>query len=114
MLERLKGHSRRPTDKSGLCPNICPVVETINMIGTHSRLLVARYLFDGPRGFNEILRMTELSSKTLSITLKYLENQKIVKRDLLDTRPTTVRYSLTNSGLELEPVMNAMADWGRK
>ncbi|MGA3406131.1 MAG: winged helix-turn-helix transcriptional regulator, partial [Candidatus Bathyarchaeia archaeon] len=38
----------------------------------------------------------------------------IVKREIIDTRPFTVQYSLTVSGIELKPALEALGEWGRK
>ncbi|AWR96766.1 ArsR family transcriptional regulator [Acidianus sulfidivorans JP7] len=93
---------------------ICPIVEAINAVGTEARLLVLRYLFDGDKGFNELLRLTKLSSKTLSTTLKYLEEKKIIKRNVVSTRPFKVMYSLTEKGKDLKPVFDDLRKWGQK
>jgi DNA-binding HxlR family transcriptional regulator len=92
----------------------CPVVGAIKAIVTESRLLVVRHLFTGPKRFNELLRESGINSKTLSGTLKFLEQMGIVKREILSTRPFTVQYSLSPSGLELKPVLEGLGNWGHK
>ncbi len=92
----------------------CPVVGAIKAIVTESRLLVVRHLFAGPKGFNELLRVSGINSKTLSVTLKFLEEYGIVNRKIVSTRPFTVRYSLTTPGLELRPALEAFGTWGNK
>ena len=80
----------------------CPAVGAIKAIVTESRLLVVRHLFTGPKGFNELLRASGINSKTLSATLKFLEQNGIVHREVISTAPFGVQYSLTASGLELQ------------
>jgi DNA-binding HxlR family transcriptional regulator len=92
----------------------CPVVGAIKAIVTESRLLVVRHLFTGPKRFNELLRESGINSKTLSGTLKFLEQMGIVRREILSTRPFTVQYSLSLSGLELKPVLEDLGNWGHK
>ena len=92
----------------------CPIVSAIGVIATESRLLIVRHLFTGPMGFNELWRESGINSKTLSLTLKYLEQQRIVKRNIVSTRPFTVQYSLTPSGMELKPALDAFGEWGSK
>lgn len=92
----------------------CPVVGAIKGIVTESRLLVVRHLFTGPKRFNELLRESGINSKTLSATLRFLEENEIVKREIISTRPFTVQYSLTTSGIELKPALEALGQWGRK
>jgi DNA-binding HxlR family transcriptional regulator len=72
-----------------------------------------RQLFTGPKRFNELLRISGINSKTLSATLKFLEQQGIVNREILSTRPFTVQYSLTPSGQELKPALTELGNWGR-
>ena len=90
------------------------MIGAIKTIVTESRLLVVRHLFTGPKRFNELLRESGINSKTLSGTLKFLEQMGVVKREIVSTRPITVQYSLTTSGLELKPVLEGLGDWGHK
>ncbi len=92
----------------------CPVIGAIKAIVTESRLLVVRHLFNGPKGFNQLMRESGINSKTLSATLRFLEENGIVKRDVISTRPFTVLYSLSASGLELKPALEALGNWGMK
>ncbi|HXX72293.1 MAG TPA: helix-turn-helix domain-containing protein [Candidatus Acidoferrales bacterium] len=92
----------------------CPVISAIKAIVTESRLLVVRHLFTGPKGFNELLRTSGINSKTLSATLKFLEEYGIVDRKIMSTRPFLVQYSLTTAGLELKPALEALGNWGAK
>jgi DNA-binding HxlR family transcriptional regulator len=109
MVSRLKKR-RKDSNSNGMCP----IIETIKTIVTESRLLVVRRLFAGPKGFNELWRESGINSKTLSLTLKFLEQQGVVKREITSTRPFAVQYSLTASGLELKPALEALGVWGRR
>jgi len=92
----------------------CPVVGAIKAIVTESRLLVVRHLYNGPKGFNELLRASGINSKTLSATLKFLEEYGIVTRTIVSTRPFLVQYSLTPAGLDLKQALEAFGNWGVK
>lgn len=92
----------------------CPAVATIISLGSEAKLLVLRHLLQGPKRFNELLRASGINSKTLSAALKSLEQDRIVIREVISTRPFTVQYSLSQSGLSLEPVFEAMGEWGRR
>lgn len=81
---------------------------------TEAKLRVLRDLVSGPKGFNELMRSTAINSKTLSATLKFLEQRRVVARRVVSTRPFSVRYSLTPSGEELGPVMEEFGRWGAK
>lgn len=93
----------------------CPIVEAIKEIGGEWRLIVIRYLNDGPMGFNDLLKSIEgLNSKTLSATLKYLETHDIVARTVESTRPFRVRYSLTEKGRSLKYSLEDLKKWGKE
>jgi DNA-binding HxlR family transcriptional regulator len=109
MVSRLNRRTKHH-GKNGMCP----IIEAIKTIVTESRLLVIRHLFAGPKGFNELWRESGINSKTLSLTLKFLEQQGIVNRSVVSTRPFTVQYSLTTCGMGLKPALEAFGDWGSK
>ena len=94
---------------------ICPIVETIKVIGGKWELKIIRYLSDKPMRFNELLRNAHgISSRTLSRILKILMEKGLVKRELISLQPVVVLYSLTESGSEIRPVIDALRKWGEK
>jgi DNA-binding HxlR family transcriptional regulator len=92
----------------------CPTAGAIWTMVTEPKLLVVRYLSNGPKGFNELMRASGINSKTLSSTLKFLEGKEVVVRRVLSTRPFSVEYSLSASGEELRPVLEELGKWGEK
>ena len=58
--------------------------------------------------------MIGCSTKSLSDTLKSLENDGIIERKVYPTTPVTVEYSLTEKGKDFEPVFYEMRNWGAK
>jgi len=93
----------------------CPIVETIKTLSNKWSMIAIRYLLVQPRKFNQLKRdMGNVSSKTLSRSLKHLMGQGIVERRVLDTTPVSVEYSLTDKGRELADSLQAMARWGDK
>ncbi|HZD11947.1 MAG TPA: winged helix-turn-helix transcriptional regulator, partial [Candidatus Binatus sp.] len=76
-------------------------------------LIVVRYLLEHPMRFNEILKVAcGIDPKTLSRVLKYLVSEKIVRRDVLNTQPFNVKYSLTQKGEQIRPIMQSLKTWG--
>ena len=100
--------SHKPTDGA-----ICPTVGSLALV-TEAKLRVVRDLLGGPKGFNMLMRTTGINSKTLSSTLKFLEQRGVVIRRVVATRPFSVQYSLTASGKELGPVLEEFGRWGAK
>jgi len=94
---------------------ICPIVEAIKMVGSKWKLVIIRYLLDGSKGFNQLLRTTpHLNAKTLSRVLKELQREGIVERRVVSTQPFSVEYSLTDKGRDLKEVIEAFNNWGVK
>ena len=57
--------------------------------------------------------LTGISPKTLTDRLRDLEEQGLVERAIYAEIPPRVEYSLTQKGRTLEPVISALAAWGR-
>ncbi len=83
-------------------------------VGDKWTVLVVMLLREGPRRFNEIKRMVGgISQRMLTLTLKGLERDGMVKRTMFPTIPPRVDYELTDLGRSLsEPVM-ALGLWAK-
>jgi DNA-binding HxlR family transcriptional regulator len=92
----------------------CPVTTTSSLIGKKWHpVIVHRLLNSGESGFNDLKADVDgISSKVLSESLGDLEEKGLVDREVLSEKPVRVRYSLTELGRSLEPVITAMRDWG--
>jgi len=67
--------------------------------------------------FNDLLRKgkpDDLNPRTLSRTLKYLQQMGIVEREVVGTEPFSVVYRLTEKGRDLSDVLSAYRRWGEK
>ena len=104
-----------PSDVPAGDVSLCPVLAAVGVIGTEWRLSIVHKLLAGPQRFSELLRWNpKLNAKTLSATLKYLENAGVVQRTVVSTRPFSVVYSLTEMGLGLAPATRELRAWGER
>jgi len=95
--------------------SICPIVATMKMLGSQWNMIAIRYLHDEPLKYNQLRRaMGNVSSKTLSRSLKHLAEQDILERRVLETSPISVQYSLTERGRELSDSLCEMKPWGER
>ncbi|WP_428657282.1 winged helix-turn-helix transcriptional regulator [Runella sp.] len=77
------------------------------------KLLILFSLSESPKRFKQIAReVSGITDKTLSKELKNLEANKLVVREVYDTFPPTVQYSITPHGLSLEKVIDELHFWG--
>jgi DNA-binding HxlR family transcriptional regulator len=75
-------------------------------------LLVVRELLLGSRHFNELRRGNpKMSPALLSKRLRRLERAGVVRRRMVEGRSS---YELTDSGLELRGVVDALGAWGAR
>ena len=89
----------------------CPVVESMEQIGSKWRLVVLHDLQDGEKRFNELKRSTEASSRTLSRVLDDLQESDLVHRRLEEDAPVATYYRLTEKGESLCPVFDQIERW---
>lgn len=69
----------------------------------------------GPRRFKELQREVQgITPRMLSKELKELELNRLVNREVFDTSPITVTYSLTEHAESLCPVIQSLAEWGSR
>ena len=96
----------------------CPIRQVVSRFGDKWSLLVLFLLNKSDTGvmrFNEIRRfMTDCSQKMLSQTLKNLEQNNLVHREVYPEVPPRVEYSLTNTGKSLIPTLSALIAWGQE
>jgi DNA-binding HxlR family transcriptional regulator len=100
---------------SAISNSTCPVCRTAEVISGKWTLLVIRDLSDGSRRFCELERSLEgISPRTLSLRLRALEEQGIVKRHTYPEVPPRVEYALTEKGEALVPLIEDMRTYGRR
>lgn len=93
----------------------CPYATAQSLISGKWAILILHYLEDGPVRFNELQRlMPKMTHATLSIQLKDLVKNGLVKRTQYDSIPPKVEYSLTDMGRKFQPVIKALECWGEE
>jgi DNA-binding HxlR family transcriptional regulator len=91
----------------------CPTRQVIDRIADKWTLLAVVALeASGTLRFSELKRSIEgISQKMLTQTLRTLERDGMVRREVEATVPVTVRYSLTPLGLSLAHAVGALREW---
>jgi DNA-binding HxlR family transcriptional regulator len=93
----------------------CPVSLTLDKIGGRWKPLILWNLMPGKKRYSELKKLIPaVTEKMLIQHLKQLEEDDLVTRKVIEVMPPHVEYNLSKLGLELVPVMNAMAAWGLK
>src|SRR5258708_1274076 len=93
----------------------CPVNQTLKAIGGKWKPIILWYLFDKTLRFSELSRLIDgVTQKMLTQQLREMEQDGLIKRKVYPIIPPKVEYSITEHGLSLSPVLEAMGDWGEK
>ena len=94
------------------CPDCERINEVLSRVGDRWSVLVVISLSQyGTMRFNEIKRNLGISQRMLSLTLKELERDGLVKRTQYPTIPPKVEYELTAMGESFRKPVNALGQW---
>ena len=89
---------------------------TLSLIsGKHKMVILYCLMEFEPVRFNELKRyLKKISDKTLSMNLKELEEDGLVKRTEYPQIPPKVEYTLTERGISLMRVLDQLCVWGEE
>jgi DNA-binding HxlR family transcriptional regulator len=91
----------------------CPVETTLTLISDKWKVLILRDLLTGTKRFGELKKsIGHVSQKVLTAQLRQMEASGLLTRTVYAEVPPRVEYTLTDLGYSLNPIMNAMRDWG--
>lgn len=90
--------------------------DSLEVLGGKWKLRIMRHLnnhISENNTFKKIQRNVEgISAKMLSKELQDLERNFLVVRTVMNTRPVTVSYTITDYGKSVFPVTESLIDWG--
>jgi DNA-binding HxlR family transcriptional regulator len=90
----------------------CPIAKASEILGDRWTLLIVREMLGGASGFNELQRgLPGISRSVLTERLRSLERAEVVERRT-GPKGRTLEYRLTTAGRDLEPVVQAIGEWG--
>lgn len=92
----------------------CAMDVTMDFIGGKWKTVVLWYLRKDKKRFSELRKLIpNITEKMLSLQLKDLEKDGLVRRKLYAEVPPRVEYYLTDFGKTLIPMLEEIARWGR-
>ena len=90
-----------------------PVETTLLLIGDKWKVLILRDLMPGTKRFGELKKsIGSVSQKVLTAQLRDMEESGLLTRTVYAEVPPRVEYRLTDLGRSLEPILDAMRNWG--
>ncbi|MGB3237106.1 MAG: helix-turn-helix domain-containing protein [Geitlerinemataceae cyanobacterium] len=90
----------------------CPTQQVLDIVGNKWSVIVIYCLAYSPKRYSQLQHKIEgISQKMLTQTLRNLERNGIVDRDVFPEVPPRVEYSLTPLGETLVEPLMSLADW---
>lgn len=91
----------------------CPIRTVLDRFGDKwSILVIIKLASKGTLRFSEINKlMPDVSQKMLTVTLRTLEADGLVSREIFPEIPPRVEYQLTDMGKSLVPHIKGLANW---
>lgn len=93
----------------------CPTRMVLDRLADKWALLILDRLQAGPLRFNGLKRdIQRITQKVLTQTLRKLERDGLVSREVFATVPVSVEYTLTPLGRTLTQTVSALAHWAER
>lgn len=94
------------------CYKPCPVERGMRVIGNKWTGSILWHLKDQPMRFNEIARqLAGASKKVLAERLKAMEDNKLITRQVISSKPIAVRYEIDERGLSALSILEELKVW---
>lgn len=109
-LSAIERFSRYPLGESQSAH--CPVRDVLDRIGDKWSMLMIMALATRPHRFNELHRAVhDISKRMLTQTLRDLERDGLITRQVFPTKPPGVEYRLAPLGQSLLEPMAGLIEW---
>ncbi|HDR9872855.1 TPA: transcriptional regulator [Burkholderia cenocepacia] len=102
----------RVLEAQGGQPLECPVRDVLDRVGDKWSMLLIAALAGGPRRFSALHRaVPDISKRMLTQTLRDLERDGLVNREVYPTKPPSVEYRLATLGQSLLDPLSVLVAW---
>ena len=111
-MTEIKQTSTNFSNKTALSDE-CPEAYASTIIGGQWTLVICSWLLSGKLRFGELKKkLPNITERMLTLQLRKVEENRIVKRTVHAEVPPRVEYELTPIGYDLKPVIKELEDWG--
>ncbi|MEV6593932.1 winged helix-turn-helix transcriptional regulator [Streptomyces acidicola] len=93
-------------------PRPCSIADTLALVGEKYSLLVLREVCLGNGRFDQLVRNIGAPRDVLATRLKRLVDVGVLEKTAYSEKPLRHEYRPTQAGLELEPVLVTLKEWG--
>jgi len=107
-----QGGARREIDLASLDFTNCPVRDVLQQIGGKWSTLLLEALAKQPYRFGELRRMIpDISQRMLTQSLRDLQRDGYIEREVFPTKPPSVEYRMTDLGRSLYTALSQLLNW---
>ena len=107
MSNKLAPYAKKASDYG------CSVEAALDVIGVKWKGVVLFHLLADTRRFGELQRLIpNITRRMLTRSLRQLESEGLVHREVYKQVPPKVEYSLTEYGRTLKPIIKGLRAWG--
>ncbi|NTJ42721.1 helix-turn-helix transcriptional regulator [Agrobacterium larrymoorei] len=111
-VSKLKPDAAPLPDFANLDFDNCPVRDLLSQIGGKWSTLILQALAERPYRFGELRRMVpDISQRMLTQTLRDLQRDGYIHREVFPTKPPSVEYSMTSLGRSLYSPLSQVISW---
>ena len=97
------------------CFKPCAIERGMRIIGSKWTGSILWHLKDGPVRFNDLARqLSGASKKVITDRLKEMENNQLIARTVISTRPIAVTYEITDFGRTALEFLEKLKEWVEK
>lgn len=107
--------AQRNRERSEELKSRCSVEATLGVIGGRWKAAVLFQLATGTQRFGQLRKLLpNITQRMLTLQLRELEEDGLVRRTVYAEVPPRVEYELTAWGESLRPILHAMCEWGQR
>lgn len=93
-------------------PSQCPVRNVLDQLADKWSVLIVTTLAERPYRFGELKReISDISQRMLTQTLRDLQADGLIEREVFPTTPPSVEYRLSPMGRSFLVPLSALVDW---
>lgn len=93
----------------------CDLTYAVNKIGGRWKLQILSELENGKQRFGDLSKKFPfVTERMLTLQLRALEQDGLVRRTVYAEIPPRVEYELTEMAIELTPLLKQLSDWGSR
>jgi DNA-binding HxlR family transcriptional regulator len=107
--------------KSVTSSECCPITRASKLIGDLWVIMIVKELLTGAKRYTELCdsinntaELGNISTRTLSQRLKFLEKENIIHKRKFNESPPHTEYSLTETGRALSAIIDQLKSFGEQ